>query len=82
MTFRVTQQTLHELFPDYDRQMMYEIYEAHDRNFDETLKIIRENCEGRSTLTMADVLKKRKNLIDELHKESNYQTSRHNHLVN
>lgn len=77
----MTQQTLHELFPAYDHQMMYEIYEAHDQNFEETLKIIKENCEGKTTITMADVIKKRKNLIDELHKESSYQTSRHNHMV-
>jgi hypothetical protein len=77
----VTQQTLHEMFPGYDSEILYEIYEAHGRNFDETVKVIEENCSIKSTITMADVLKKRKNLIDELQKESSYQTSRHNHLV-
>ncbi|XP_011502976.1 PREDICTED: uncharacterized protein LOC105366280 [Ceratosolen solmsi marchali] len=76
----VMRQTLHEMFPGYDTEMLYEIYEAHDQNFDETVKVIEENCSIKSTITMADMVKKRKHLIDELQKESSYQTSRHNQL--
>lgn len=81
MTSRVTERTLHDMFPDYESEMLHEIYEAHDRDFDETVRVIQENCSGKSTITMADVLKKRKTLIDELQKESRYQTSKHNQLV-
>ncbi|KAJ8667366.1 hypothetical protein QAD02_009028 [Eretmocerus hayati] len=79
LTFRVTKKSLHELFPDCSADTLFEIYESHERNFEETIRVIKDNCGG-SPITMADVLKKRKNLIDELQKESSYQTSKHNQL--
>ncbi|XP_031777508.1 uncharacterized protein LOC100119569 isoform X1 [Nasonia vitripennis] len=80
MTSRVTERTLQDMFPFYESEMLHDIYEAHGRDFDETVRVIKENCSGKSTITMADVLKKRKTLMDELQKESRYQTSRHNQL--
>ncbi|XP_014203910.1 uncharacterized protein LOC106636130 [Copidosoma floridanum] len=68
---KVTQDTLYEMYPDFDRKIVLDIYEAHERDFEETFNVLKENSpQQKSCITMADVLKKRKNLIDELHKES------------
>ena len=74
-------QTLLQMFPDCDSGMVFEILEAHGRNFDETVKVIEENGFTKTTKTVADTLKKRNDLIAELEKESRYQTSKHNELV-
>ncbi|OXU24874.1 hypothetical protein TSAR_011918 [Trichomalopsis sarcophagae] len=36
MTSRVTESTLHDMFPFYESAMLHDIYEAHGRDFDET----------------------------------------------
>ncbi|KAL7290123.1 hypothetical protein TKK_0015844 [Trichogramma kaykai] len=75
MALRVARQTLEEMFPQYDRDMILDIYEAHRRNFEETVAVIEDNCHSKSTLTMADVVKKQKHLINELHKYSKVKPS-------
>ncbi|XP_058809583.1 uncharacterized protein LOC131674775 [Phymastichus coffea] len=78
MEVTLTRDTLVEMFPDCDRDMINDIYTAHNCNFSETVTVIKENCFTTCKLTMADILKKRKHLFDEVQKERDYQKSQHN----
>ena len=73
--------TLHEMFPHYDEDALYNILEASNRDLEETIKIIMENSREQPSLTMADVLKKEKNLCKSLENDRTNKTLRHHYTV-
>ena len=69
------------MFCDYDADVVNEIYESQDRDFEKTIEIIESNA-GKSVITMADILKKRDKLIHEVKKETTYLSLKNYSMVN
>lgn len=53
------------MFPNYDPDVINQIYEVQNFNFDKTVDDIQANS-GKPAMTMADALKKRKHLLEEV----------------
>lgn len=68
MASRLTQQILHESFPNLDPEMLNEILFAHGGNFNETVQVLETNVGQR--INKEDAMDRQKSLIDKVKREN------------